>query len=135
MSTGGGVGLIVLGAILYWGVDADLPYVHANTLGAVLMGTGLLVVVVSLALQLNRSSMGVGGGVGLILAGAVCEWGLNVRLSFVNLDGLGWILMFCGAVGVAAVLAMEHQRTRTRRTVDHRDPRQQTPSRYSRPWS
>jgi hypothetical protein len=136
MSSGGGVALIVLGAVLYWGVDGRLGSVPTGTLGAVLMGVGLLVVVVSLAVELNRSPMGVGGGVGLLLAGAVCEWGLRVRPSFVDLDGLGWILMFCGAVAVAAVLVMEHQRSRTRRVVERRDSRPRTPTlRLPSRWS
>ena len=121
MSTGGGVALIVLGAVLYWGVDPQIAHVHAGTIGAILMGCGLLVVVISLAQSLDRSSTGMSGGLGLILAGAVCEWGLRVRPSFVDLEGLGWILMFCGVVAVAAVAVREHPRSRSRRLVRVRD--------------
>lgn len=131
MSTGGGVALIVLGAVLYWGVDPQIAHVHAGTIGAILMGCGLLVVVISLAQSLDRSSTGMSGALGLILAGAVCEWGLRVRPSFVDLDGLGWILMFCGVVAAAAVAVREHQRSRSRRLVRFRDSQRAGRSRFS----
>jgi hypothetical protein len=124
MSTGSGVGLIVLGAILYWAVDVNLPYVDAHTLGTVLMTIGVVTLAVSLAVHMSRSSTSVGTGIGLVLVGAICTWGLNVQLSFVNLDGLGVVLMIGGVVAIAATLAMEVQRSRTRRVVEYRSPQQ-----------
>lgn len=129
MSTGSGVGLIVLGAVLYWAVDVNLPYVDTKTLGSILMAVGAVALVVALAVHLHRSPTGPGAGVALLTAGAVCRWGLDVRPSFVDLDGLGLVLMFCGIVALAATITMEVQRSRSRRVVEYRSPQSQ-PRRY-----
>lgn len=55
MGAGVGVVLLVLGAILYWAVDIDIPGVTDNTLGVILMVGGLIAVVLSLVLNAQRS--------------------------------------------------------------------------------
>ena len=126
MSTGTGVVLVVVGAILYWGVGIDIPYVYDRTIGEVLMGLGivglLLGAVSRMPSRAHRSEMGAGTGIAMILAGAVLRWGLDVHTRKVNLDTLGLILIFVGLVAVAATLTMEWQRSRSRRTVEYRSP-------------
>ena len=49
MSIGVGIFLMVLGAILAFAVETDVPGINVNTLGVILMVTGLVVVLYSLA--------------------------------------------------------------------------------------
>jgi hypothetical protein len=48
MGIGLGIILIVIGAILYWAVDADIPHINDNTLGIILMVIGALAVILAL---------------------------------------------------------------------------------------
>lgn len=54
--------------------------------------------------------MGLGTGVGLIAAGAVLAWALDVDLPYVDDDALGAILLVVGAVAVVAAAVMRAQR-------------------------
>ena len=49
MSIGVGIFLMVLGAILAFAVETDVPGINVNTLGVILLVTGLVVVLYSLA--------------------------------------------------------------------------------------
>jgi hypothetical protein len=126
LSTGTGVVLVVIGAVLYWGVGIDIPYVDDRTIGEVLIGLGLVGLLLGalsrMPARAHRSEMGAGTGVAMILAGAVLRWGLDVHTTKVNLDTLGLILIFVGVVAVAATLTMEWQRSRTQRRVEYRSP-------------
>ena len=55
MGIGLGVILVVAGAVLMWALDVNLSYVDDNTLGLILFIVGILTVVVSLVMNMQRS--------------------------------------------------------------------------------
>ena len=44
--------------------------------------------------------MGIGASLALIVIGAILTFALNVRVGFVDLDVVGWIMMAAGALGL-----------------------------------
>jgi uncharacterized protein (DUF58 family) len=58
MSIGVGIFLMVLGAILAFAVEATTPGINVNTLGIILLLTGLIVVLYSLLFWSNLSPWG-----------------------------------------------------------------------------
>jgi hypothetical protein len=44
--------------------------------------------------------MGIGGSILLIVVGAILTFALNVRVGFLNLDLVGWIMMAAGLLGL-----------------------------------
>jgi hypothetical protein len=48
MGIGLGILLLVVGAILYWAVDVNIPGVSDDTLGVILMVVGVLAIVLAL---------------------------------------------------------------------------------------
>lgn len=54
MGIGLGIVLIVLGAILYWAVEIDIPGIEDNTLGMILMVAGILALVLGLIMNAQR---------------------------------------------------------------------------------
>jgi hypothetical protein len=54
-SVGTGIGLIAAGAILYWAVDLDLPFVFDGALGVILMVAGVIAVLATVTMQLQSS--------------------------------------------------------------------------------
>lgn len=57
--------------------------------------------------------MGLGTGVGLIAAGAVLTWALDVNLPYVEDDALGAIMLVAGVVALVAAAVMHAQRPGT----------------------
>ena len=55
MGIGVGILLLVVGAILYFAVKADIPYVSDDMLGLILMGVGVLAIVLALVMNNQRS--------------------------------------------------------------------------------
>ncbi|MFP5282418.1 MAG: DUF6458 family protein [Actinomycetes bacterium] len=55
MGIGAGVVLIVVGAILLFAVQADLPFVTDDVLGIILIVGGILVVVLALIMNAQRT--------------------------------------------------------------------------------
>jgi hypothetical protein len=55
MGLGLGIVLIVAGAVLMWALNVDLSYVDDNTLGLILFIVGIITVILSLVLNLQRS--------------------------------------------------------------------------------
>jgi hypothetical protein len=55
MGVGVGVVLLVVGAILYWAVEIDIPGVTDNTLGIILMVVGVLAIILALVTNQQRS--------------------------------------------------------------------------------
>jgi len=47
--------LLVVGAILYWAVEVDIPGVSDNTLGIILMVVGVIAIVLALITNQQRS--------------------------------------------------------------------------------
>lgn len=55
MGIGLGIVLIVVGAILYWAVEVNIPWVSDNTLGIILMVVGALAIVLALVVNQQRT--------------------------------------------------------------------------------
>jgi hypothetical protein len=55
MGIGIGIVLIVIGAILLWAVQADLPFVSDDTLGIILIVAGILAVILALVMNAQRT--------------------------------------------------------------------------------
>ncbi|GAB3248543.1 hypothetical protein GCM10027425_05030 [Alteromonas gracilis] len=55
MGMGVGILLLVVGAILYFAVEADIPYVSDDVLGLILMGVGALAIVLALVMNNQRN--------------------------------------------------------------------------------
>lgn len=55
MGIGLGIVLVVLGAILMWAVNINIPHVNDNTLGLILLIVGVLAIVISLIMNMQRS--------------------------------------------------------------------------------
>lgn len=56
MSIGAGIALFVIGAILVYAVNADVPYVDLDLIGYILMGAGALVFLLGLIFLFRRRS-------------------------------------------------------------------------------
>ena len=61
MSIGVGIFLMVLGAILAFAVETDVPGINVNTVGVILLVTGFVVVLYSLLFWSSLTSWGRGG--------------------------------------------------------------------------
>lgn len=55
MGVGVGIVLIVVGAILLFAVQADLPFVSDDTLGIILIVAGVLAIILALVINAQRS--------------------------------------------------------------------------------
>jgi hypothetical protein len=67
--------------------------------------------------------MGIGASVFMVALGAIITFAFNVRVGWLDLDIVGWVLMAAGAFGlVFALLSMNRRRTAvvTHQTSDGR---------------
>lgn len=121
MGIGAAIVFLAAGAILYWAVEVDLPYIDDNALGAILILAGALAVAAAVIINSRRSPRGtsVGTGIGLIVAGAVLYWAVNIDLPYIFDGALGVILMTAGAIAVVATIAMHLQGARGRHPGQH----------------
>ena len=56
--------------------------------------------------------MGIGASVFMLAAGAIIAFAFNVRVGWLDLDIVGWVLMAVGAFGLLlSLLAMNRRRT------------------------
>jgi len=55
MGIGLGIVLLVVGAILYWAVEVDIPGISDNTLGIILMVVGALAIILALVMNQQRT--------------------------------------------------------------------------------
>ena len=55
MGIGLGVALIVIGAILLFALDVNLPFVSDDTLGVILIVAGILAIILALVMNAQRS--------------------------------------------------------------------------------
>lgn len=70
--------------------------------------------------------MGIGAGIFLLAVGGILAFGVTDRISGVDLTVVGYILMGAGALGIALVLLLNGQRSRTSHTTvveERREPR------------
>lgn len=51
---GTGIALIAAGAILYFAVDADLPYIADDAMGAILMAAGMIAIIATAVMNRRR---------------------------------------------------------------------------------
>ena len=111
---GTGVAFILIGAIVIWAVDVDLPYVTDDALGIILLLTGTIALAATGLSYAQRSQAGIGPGVGLLVAGAILAWAVDLDLPYVADYTLGAILLVSGliAVALAAVTELKLRRAR-----------------------
>jgi hypothetical protein len=76
--------------------------------------------------------MGIGGSVALIALGAILTFALDVRVGWLDLDVVGWILMVAGALGLILTMTVWNRRTRPVSTVSA-DPMVDDPADYRQP--
>jgi uncharacterized membrane protein HdeD (DUF308 family) len=55
MGVGVGVVLIVVGAILLWAVQVNIPFVSDDTLGIILIVAGVLAIILALVMNAQRT--------------------------------------------------------------------------------
>ena len=69
--------------------------------------------------------MGIGTSVFLLALGGILAFGVSDHISGVDLTVVGYVLMIAGGIGLAVVLTLANQRSRTTRTSihEHRDIR------------
>jgi nitrate/nitrite transporter NarK len=70
--------------------------------------------------------MGIGAGIFLLAVGGILAFGVTDRISGVDLTVVGYILMGAGALGLALVLLLNGQRSRSSHTTvveERREPR------------
>ena len=104
-----GVLLLAVGAMLYWVVEVDVPYVDDDALGALAIVAGIVALTLSQIVKSPSRSRGgyaagsdAGVGLGLVAAGALVLWAIQVDLPHVDDSALGWILMVAGAIAAIA---------------------------------
>ncbi len=57
--------------------------------------------------------MGIGGGIALIVVGAILSFGVSDRIEGVNLTVIGYICMAAGAVALILAIVLNSQRSNT----------------------
>lgn len=57
--------------------------------------------------------MGIGVSVFLIAVGAIIKFALDIRVGWLDLDVVGWVLMAAGAIGLIVTLIIFGNRRRT----------------------
>ena len=118
MGIGAAIGFFTAGAILYWAVDVDLPYMDDDALGAILLFAGALALAFAVIMNTRRSNEGtsVGSGIGLIAAGAILYWAVDIDVPYIFDGALGVILMAAGAIAVFATVVLHFQGAPSRST-------------------
>src|SRR5258706_4507583 len=58
----------------------------------------------------RRTAMGIGASVFMLAAGAIIAFAFNIRVGWLDLDIVGWVLMAVGAFGVILSLTMMNRR-------------------------
>ena len=54
--------------------------------------------------------MGIGASIFMLAVGAIIAFAFNIRVGWLDLDVVGWILMAAGAVGLLVTLTMVNRR-------------------------
>ncbi|MBB5867644.1 hypothetical protein F4553_001023 [Allocatelliglobosispora scoriae] len=78
--------------------------------------------------------MGIGASVFLLALGAIFTFALDVKVGWLDLDAVGWILMAAGAFGLVFTLMLINRRrstavvTRDPATVTHVEERTDIPT-------
>ena len=74
--------------------------------------------------------MGIGGGIALIVVGAILSFGVSDRIDGVNLTVIGYICMAAGVIALILAVVMNAQRNNTthREVVEQRTTPQAPPA-------
>jgi SNF family Na+-dependent transporter len=56
MGVGVGVVLLVVGAVMFWAIEIDIPGVTDDTLGVILMVVGVLAIILALVMNAQRAN-------------------------------------------------------------------------------
>ncbi len=74
--------------------------------------------------------MGIGGGIALLVVGAILAFGVRDSIDAVDLTVIGYICMGAGVLALVLALAMNRQRTHTshREVVERYDDRTPPPA-------
>jgi Na+/proline symporter len=64
--------------------------------------------------------MGIGAGIFLIVIGAILTFAVDAKVTGLNLDVIGWILMLAGTAGLIFFLYFWHRRRTTRAVSERR---------------
>jgi hypothetical protein len=119
MTVGSGAILAVVGAILRWALEVNIPYVFEDELGVILLVTGLAIIAAAFGVS-ERAHGSVGGGLALVGAGAALVWAVQIDLPYVYDGSLGIILMVAGAIAIVVAVAMDYQRREGGHRVEYR---------------
>ena len=67
--------------------------------------------------------MYIGGGISLLVVGAILAFGVRDRVDALDLTAIGWICMGAGALAIILSLVLNNQRSNTSHTevVERRD--------------
>jgi len=67
--------------------------------------------------------MGIGGGIALIVIGAILSFGVSDRIEGVDLTVIGYICMGAGVLALILAIAINAQRANTshREVIEHRE--------------
>ena len=57
--------------------------------------------------------MGIGASVFLLAAGAIIAFALDIKVGWLDLDIVGWVLMLCGVIGLGLAISAMSRRRRT----------------------
>ncbi|WP_231505168.1 DUF6458 family protein [Cellulomonas sp. URHE0023] len=79
--------------------------------------------------------MGIGGGIGLIVVGAIMSFGVSDRIDGVNLTVIGYICMAAGVLALILAVAFNAQRNNTshREVIEQRTTPQAAPAPQAAP--
>jgi dipeptide/tripeptide permease len=67
--------------------------------------------------------MGIGASVFMLAIGAIITFAFNIRVGWLDLDVVGWVLMAAGALGLILTLTVFNKSRRTvTRTASPTDP-------------
>jgi len=57
--------------------------------------------------------VGIGASIFMLAIGAIIAFGLDIRVGWLDLDVVGWVLMVAGAIGLILTLTVFSSRRRT----------------------
>ena len=66
--------------------------------------------------------MGIGGSIFMLAIGAIITFAFNIRVGWLDLDVVGWVLMAAGAIGLLVTLTIFNSRRRTVVATTQVDP-------------
>jgi hypothetical protein len=131
MREGTGVVLVAAGAILYWALDIDIPFVYEGALGVVLMIAGVIATGAAVASSVVGTRFDIGLGLALFVIGAVVGFAVDLDVPYVLEDELGAILAIGGLITIGASIAMAVQRSRPRRVSTRPSRRPAEPQQHA----